>query len=254
MQRLLLFPFIIVEGFFLNGFYYLDLEYFIEMDKPRFYINYWFLKDYSILWQLQKEMFYRNNKYINKKYNFLMFAEHNPVYTIGRNSQLTNLLRLDKKTNYKKIPILKVDRGGDLTYHGPGQLVCYFILDIFLYNYEINIFLRLFENMIISILLKYKVFGFRIINKAGIWIIDSGYNLNKICSIGIKILNDITRHGLSLNINNDLNNFDSIRPCGIHQDGVTSIYTAEKKDYIQIKLLLKNILSFFFKIGYLPKL
>ncbi|MGX7592368.1 lipoyl(octanoyl) transferase LipB [Candidatus Karelsulcia muelleri] len=220
------------------------------MDKPIFYRKYFVFKDYSLLWQLQQEIFYRKNKSLNKKYNLLIFAEHNHVYTIGRNSKFPNFLRVYKNKTYKKIPLLKVDRGGDLTYHGPGQLVCYFILDLFLYNYDIHILLRFFENIIISILLKYKIFGFRIINKSGIWIIDSCYNIKKICSIGLKIRNSITMHGLSLNINNDLNHFYYITPCGINKYGVTSIYTeyTEKKSSIQMNPLLKNILAFFFQI------
>ncbi|MGX7591382.1 lipoyl(octanoyl) transferase LipB [Candidatus Karelsulcia muelleri] len=210
-------------------------------NKPIF-----FLKDYKLFWVLQKEIFYIKIKSLNKKYNFLICAEHNHVYTIGRNSKFTNFLMF--YNTYKKIPILKVDRGGDITYHGPGQLVCYLILDLFLFNYDINFLLRFIENVIIYILLKYKIIGFRIINKAGIWVICHK-SLKKIGSIGLKIRNYITMHGFSLNIKNNLNYSNYIRPCGIKKYGITSLYTENKfYFYIKIKSLLKNILSSFFNL------
>lgn len=182
---------------------------------------------------------------LQQKY-FIICAEHNHVYTIGRNSKFTNLL--NKKTYIKKIPILKVDRGGDVTYHGPGQLVCYFILDLFLFNYDINLLLRFIENIILYILLKKsKIIGFRIINKAGIWVINSCPLLlfKKICSIGLKIRNSITMHGFSLNINNNLNYYNYIRPCGIKKYGITSLYIENPFSFslkIKLKAFLKNIL------------
>ncbi|MGX7592777.1 lipoyl(octanoyl) transferase LipB [Candidatus Karelsulcia muelleri] len=203
------------------------------------------IKDYNILWVLQKEILDIKIKDFKTKYNFIICAEHNHVYTIGRNSNFTNLLMLNKKT-YKKIPILKVDRGGDVTYHGPGQLVCYFILDLFLFNYDINLLLRFIENIILYIFLKSQILGFRIINKAGIWMIDSCQNLNKICSIGLKIRNYITMHGFSLNINNNLNYYNYIRPCGIKKYGITSLDIENPFSFSlkrKLKAFLKKILS-----------
>ncbi|MGX7593059.1 lipoyl(octanoyl) transferase LipB [Candidatus Karelsulcia muelleri] len=203
-----------------------------------------FLKAYKLFWGLQKEIFDLKIQSFNKKYNFIICAEHNHVYTIGRNSKFPNFLMF--YNTYKKIPILKVDRGGDVTYHGPGQLVFYFILDLFLFNYDINFLLRFIENVIIYILLKYKIIGFRIINQAGIWVICHN-DLKKICSIGLKIRHYITMHGFSLNIKNNLNYYNYIRPCGLNKYGITSLYTENKfYFYINIKSLLKNILSYFF--------
>ncbi|MGX7590945.1 lipoyl(octanoyl) transferase LipB [Candidatus Karelsulcia muelleri] len=205
---------------------------------------FFFLKDYNILWVLQKEIF----SIKIKKSNFIICAEHKHVYTIGRNSKLTNLSMFN---TYKKIPILKVDRGGDVTYHGPGQLIFYFILDIFLFNYDINLLLRFIENIIIYILLKYQIIGFRIINQTGIWMIDYCQNLKKICSIGLKIRNNIIMHGLSLNITNNLNYYNYIRPCGINKYGITSLFTENPFSFslkIKLKALLKNILYSFFLI------
>ncbi|MGX7591090.1 lipoyl(octanoyl) transferase LipB [Candidatus Karelsulcia muelleri] len=210
-------------------------------NKPLF-----FLKDYKLFWVLQKEIFDIKIKSFNKKYNFLICAEHNHVYTIGRNSKFPNFLMF--YNTYKKIPILKVARGGDVTYHGPGQLVCYLILDLFLFNYDINLLLRFLENFILYILLKYKIIGFRIINQAGIWVIVQN-NFQKICSIGLQIRNYITRHGFSLNIKNNFNYYNYIRPCGIKKYGITSLYTEKNFSfYIKIKSLLKNILSSFFNL------
>nr|WP_204097730.1 lipoyl(octanoyl) transferase LipB [Candidatus Karelsulcia muelleri] len=205
-----------------------------------------FLKDYKLFWGLQKEIFDIKIQSFNKKYNFIICAEHNHVYTIGRNSKFPNFLMF--YNTYKKIPILKVDRGGDVTYHGPGQLVVYFILDLFLFNYDINFLLRFIENVIIYILLKYKIIGFRIINQAGIWVICHN-DLKKIGSIGLKIRHYITMHGFSLNIKNNLNYYNYIRPCGLKKYGITSLYTENNfYFYINIKSLLKNILSYFFNL------
>ncbi|MGX7585978.1 lipoyl(octanoyl) transferase LipB [Candidatus Karelsulcia muelleri] len=205
-----------------------------------------FLKDYKLFWGLQKEIFDLKIQSFNKKYNFIICAEHNHVYTIGRNSKFPNFLMF--YNTYKKIPILKVDRGGDVTYHGPGQLVVYFILDLFLFNYDINFLLRFIENVIIYILLKYQIIGFRIINQAGIWVICHN-DLKKIGSIGLKIRHYITMHGFSLNIKNNLNYYNYIRPCGLKKYGITSLYTENNfYFYINIKSLLKNILSYFFNL------
>ncbi|MGX7576695.1 lipoyl(octanoyl) transferase LipB [Candidatus Karelsulcia muelleri] len=205
-----------------------------------------FLKDYKLFWGLQKEIFDLKIKSFNKKYNFIICAEHNHVYTIGRNSKFPNFLMF--YNTYKKIPILKVDRGGDVTYHGPGQLVVYFILDLFLFNYDINFLLRFIENVIIYIFLKYKIIGFRIINQAGIWVICHN-DFKKIGSIGLKIRHYITMHGFSLNIKNNLNYYNYIRPCGLKKYGITSLYTENNfYFYINIKSLLKNILSYFFNL------
>ncbi|MGX7593197.1 lipoyl(octanoyl) transferase LipB [Candidatus Karelsulcia muelleri] len=186
---------------------------------------------------------------LDLKKNFIICAEHNHVYTIGINSKFTNLLMFSN--TYKQIPILKVDRGGDVTYHGPGQLIFYLMIDLFLFNYDINLFLRFIENIIIYILLNYQIIGFRILNQAGIWGIDYCQNLNKICSIGLKIINYITLHGGSLNINNNLNYYNYIRPCGINKYGITSLYTQNPFSFslkIKMKALLNNILySFFLK-------
>ncbi|MGX7586258.1 lipoyl(octanoyl) transferase LipB [Candidatus Karelsulcia muelleri] len=205
-----------------------------------------FLKDYKLFWGLQKEIFDLKIQSFNKKYNFIICAEHNQVYTIGRNSKFTNFLMF--YNTYKKIAILKVDRGGDVTYHGPGQLVFYFILDLFLFNYDINFLLRFIENVMIYILLKYKIIGFRIINQAGIWVICHN-DFKKIGSIGLKIRHYITMHGFSLNIKNNLNYSNYIRPCGLNKYGITSLYTEHNfYFYINIKSLLKNILSYFFNL------
>ncbi|UOQ27673.1 Octanoyltransferase [Candidatus Karelsulcia muelleri] len=217
-----------------------------DLNKPLGFFQDSIFQDYKFLDRLQKEILDIKMKYFNKKYNFIICAEHNHVYTIGRNSKFTNLLMFSN--TYKKIPILKVARGGDVTYHGSGQLVCYLILDLFLFNYDINLLLRFIENIIIYILLKYKILSFRIINQAGIF---DYCHFKKICSIGLKIRNYITRHGFSLNINNNLNYYNYIRPCGINKYGITSLYTENNFSfYIKIKSLLNNILSSFFNLIY----
>ncbi|MGX7591233.1 lipoyl(octanoyl) transferase LipB [Candidatus Karelsulcia muelleri] len=216
--------------------------------KPIFYIKDFCLTSFIVLWNIQNQILNIKIQFINKKYNFMILVEHNNVYTFGTSTKCSNFFRFYKNQKFKKIKLLKVDRGGKVTYHGPGQLVLYFILDLFLFNYDFNLYLRFIENIIIITLLKNKIIAFRIINKSGIWV--RNYNFcYKIGFIGLKIRNYITMHGLALNINPDLKIFFSIWTCGIKNNKycVTSIKketeTSIKKLY---KTSFKKELCFFF--------
>ncbi|WDE42280.1 lipoyl(octanoyl) transferase LipB [Candidatus Karelsulcia muelleri] len=217
--------------------------------QPIFYIKDFGCTDFLGLWNIQKQILNLKIKFLNKKYNFLLVLEHNNVYTFGTSTKCSNFFRFSNNKTFKKIKIFKVDRGGKVTSHGPGQLVIYFILDLFLFNYDFNLYLRFLENIIIITLLKNQIFAFRIINKSGIWV--RNYNLfYKIGFIGIKIINYITKHGLALNINPDLNIFFSILTCGINNKNycVTSIEKETEKSIKKksFKKNLKNELCFFF--------
>ncbi|MGX7589948.1 lipoyl(octanoyl) transferase LipB [Candidatus Karelsulcia muelleri] len=216
--------------------------------KPIFYIKDFFFTDFLGLCNLQKQILKLKLKFLNKKYNWLLVLEHKNVYTFGTSTKCSNFFRFSNNKTFKKIQIFKVDRGGKVTFHGPGQLVIYFILDLFLFNYDFNLYLRFLENIIIITLLKNQIFAFRIINKSGIWV--RNYNLfYKIGFIGIKIINYITKHGLALNINPDLNIFFSILTCGINNKNycVTSIEkeTEKSRKKTSVKNNIKNELGFF---------
>lgn len=140
--------------------------------------------------------------------------------------------------NNKNIIIYKIDRGGDITYHGPGQLVCYPIFDIINFYLDINKYLRIIEEVIIKLIYNYCIKGYRISNKTGVWVYT-----RKICAIGIKVSRFVTMHGFALNVNTDLSYFNNIIPCGIKNKSVTSINVEKinhKIDMYEVKFILKK--------------
>lgn len=201
--------------------------------------NYIFFTDlgynkYSNMWNYQKYIFNSiiNLKLYNKKTsksfkiitpNYLLFAEHFHVYTMGRSFKKEHIISYNK--NFKNInaDIYKVDRGGSVTYHGPGQLVVYPILDLNHFFNDIYKYLRSLEEVVIKTLSFYGLKGNRSSGETGVWLDINNSNPRKICSIGIKINNWVTMHGLALNINNDLKYFKYIIPCGIKNKEITSI-------------------------------
>ncbi|MGX7592645.1 lipoyl(octanoyl) transferase LipB [Candidatus Karelsulcia muelleri] len=206
------------------------------------YIKSCCLTDGIGLWNIQQQLLKLKIKVMNKKDNFIMFVEHNNVYTFGPRTKCYNFLRFYNNKTFKKINILQVDRGGKVTYHGPGQIVIYFILELLLFNYDVNIYLRFIENILLLTLLKHQIMAFRIINQSGIWVIN--YQLfAKIGFIGLKISHYITMHGLALNINTDLKIFCSIWTCGINNNkyGVTSIEKETSINQLDTKRLTQTI-------------
>lgn len=153
--------------------------------------------------------------------NYLIWVEHSPVYTIGNRGNLDHLL-LDKgQLKSRGIEFFKTNRGGDITYHGPGQIVCYPILDLDNFFTDLNRYLRLIEQVIIDILAFYGIIAVRSKGETGVWI--GGPLPRKICAIGIRTSRWVTMHGFALNVNTELHYFDHIIPCGITNKGVTSI-------------------------------
>lgn len=164
---------------------------------------------FSRAWQFQKEVWkaVRNNQI----YGALIICQHYPVITLGRLANKNNILISRSELHSRKIPTYEIERGGDVTYHGPGQIVAYPIFNLDYFGKDIHNFLRKLEEVIIGLLWDFAVFGRRYRGLTGVWIEKS-----KIASIGIAIKNWITYHGLSINIkNDDLVNFGLIRPCGM---------------------------------------
>jgi lipoyl(octanoyl) transferase len=174
------------------------------------------LTDYNTVWQLQKQI--NTYKQKNKCADLLITNEHNHVYTLGKAGDRNHLLVNGAFLKEKGISYYEIDRGGDLTYHGPGQLVCYPILDLNNYYLDAHRFLRDLEEVIVRTLKHYGIVSHKDEEFTGVWIGDE-----KICAIGIKISRWVTMHGLAFNINNDLTYFDRIIPCGIFHKGVTSL-------------------------------
>lgn len=171
---------------------------------------------YDKAWQLQKELFdLRNSGAIE---DVLILTEHDHVYTIGKSGDQNHLLASEEELSLQGIGVFNIDRGGDITYHGPGQIVGYPILDLNSYGPDIHLYMRRLEEVMIRALKKFKIDGVREEGMTGVWV-----NGEKIGAIGVKVSRWITMHGFALNVNTDLSKFDRIVPCGIFHKGVTSM-------------------------------
>lgn len=174
------------------------------------------ITDYKATYKFQKEAV--RNRQLQEINDTLILTEHNSVFTIGRTGSRTNILVEPHVLATHKIRVYEIDRGGDVTYHGPGQIVIYPILDLTQYKKDIHLYLRNLEWVIIDFLAKHNIKGKRRNNFTGIWV-----GQKKIASIGIGISKWVTYHGISINISTDLKYFTMINPCGLMGQGVTSL-------------------------------
>lgn len=197
--------------------------------------------DYQAALELQLDYL---EKRINGEINdTLIFLQHTPTITIGRNGNKDNLLISEKILEQKKIKYYEVNRGGDITYHGPGQLVCYPIIDLKDHTKDVHKYLRTLEQIIIDVLLEFDIEARRIDGLTGVFVKHS-----KIASIGVGIKRWVTFHGLSLNINTDLSYFDFIVPCGLNNNPVTSIKSWNKlQDEIDLSIVEDRLIKGFTK-------
>jgi lipoyl(octanoyl) transferase len=174
------------------------------------------LIDYKDAWDVQKSI--HQLRVENKMDDVLFLLEHPHTYTLGKTADKENLVG-DKKYLYdNKISVYDIDRGGDITYHGPGQIVGYPIINLTNWKQDTHKYLRSIEEVIINVLKEYDLIGTRVEKYTGVWLDDS-----KICAIGIKVSRWITMHGFAFNVNTDLNLFNGIIPCGITDKDVTSL-------------------------------
>ena len=202
-------------------------------------------KDYQETLDYQKEVFQGiiDTKLVNRKedkdeptLNYLLFVEHPHTYTLGRSGSVNNLLINNTQLKEVGAKFYEIGRGGDITYHGPGQLVAYPILDLDNFFTDIHKYLRFLEEAVILTLADYGIDGGRIDGLTGVWIdYEEKKNPRKICAFGVKASRWVTMHGLALNVNADLKYFDYIVPCGISDKAVTSIekevsYTVDMND------------------------
>ena len=170
------------------------------------------LCSYKEVWDLQKNI--HADRIAGKDQDTLLLVEHTPVYTFGKNADENHLLQ-----HYpENVPIFHIERGGDITFHGPGQLVGYPILDLNNYKKSISWYMRSLEQVIIDTLNLYGLEASRKDGLTGVWIGDE-----KIAALGVRISRWVTMHGFALNVNTDLNYYDGIIPCGILEYGVTSM-------------------------------
>jgi lipoyl(octanoyl) transferase len=207
-----------------------DIYHFITQNCHLQLNSFWLGKiNYHSAWKLQKLI--HSSVSLYKLNNVILLLEHNPVYTFGKNANKNHLL----PSYPKEADVIQIDRGGDITYHGPGQLVGYPIINLSYFKKSITWFMRAIEESIIDVLNGFDIKGERIRGLPGVWVNDE-----KICAMGVRLAKWTSMHGFALNINTDLNYFDGIIPCGIFDYGVTSIKETLEKEY-KIKDIAKHV-------------
>lgn len=220
------------------------------------------LIDYHQAWEYQESLFaetveikIRNRNLPVQEQsptpNYLLFLEHPHVYTLGKSGKQENLLLDESGLNEKNATFYKINRGGDITYHGPGQLVGYPILDLDNFFTDIHKYLRLLEEAVILTLAEYGIEAGRITGLTGVWLdANKQENPRKICALGVKSSRWVTMHGFAFNINSDLNYFSNIIPCGIDDKAVTSLQKELGKEISleDVKEKMKKHLSTLFEM------
>lgn len=211
------------------------------------------LKDYKETWDYQTELLQEivDTKISNRRNsgkeitkNHFLFVEHPHVYTLGKSGDLSNLLLNETQLKEKGATFYKINRGGDITYHGPGQIVGYPILDLENFFTDIHKYLRLLEETIILTIAEYGIKGTRSEGETGVWLDVGTPFARKICAMGIRSSRWVTMHGFALNANADLGYFDNIIPCGIRGKAVTSM-EAELDKKVDIEEVKTKILKHF---------
>jgi lipoyl(octanoyl) transferase len=177
---------------------------------------------------------------------YLLFCEHPPVFTLGKSGSKENLLINEQMLAQRGIEFYNINRGGDITFHGPGQIVGYPILDLEQFNLGIKTYIRKLEESVILLLKEYGINAGRLSGATGVWIDpDSPSLARKICAIGVKAGRHITMHGFAFNVNTDLSFYQYINPCGFVDKGVTSMEKelGKTQDMKKVKGMLKNCLE-----------
>ncbi len=202
--------------------------------------------EYKEAWDFQEKLFKESIelKSQNKEIpNHLLFCEHPHVYTIGKSGSENNLLLNNLELQKKGVSFFKINRGGDITYHGPGQIVGYPIINLEAFSLGVKQYIFLIEEVIIQTLKNYGINAERLDGATGVWLDTSDkLKARKICAIGVKVSRWITMHGFAFNVNTDLNYYNYINPCGFTDKGVTSMEKelGEKVDFREVKELVKE--------------
>ncbi|WP_321480116.1 lipoyl(octanoyl) transferase LipB [uncultured Bacteroides sp.] len=208
----------------------------------------WGLTPYAEAWEHQTVLFDTlvGAKLNNEVYeNHILFCEHPHVYTLGRSGKDNNMLLGEEQLRAIDATLFHIDRGGDITYHGPGQLVCYPIINLEEYNLGLKEYIHLLEEAVIRVCASYGIIAGRLEKATGVWLDKDSSNVRKICAIGVRSSHFVTMHGLAFNINTDLRYFSYIHPCGFIDKGVTSLQKelGHKVDMVEVKLLLQKEIS-----------
>jgi len=209
-------------------------------------------KDYKDTWEYQESLFKdildlkirnRREELVLQTPNYFLFVEHPHVYTLGKSGDFNNLLLSEKELEGKGATFYKINRGGDITYHGPGQIVGYPILDLENFFTDIHKYLRFLEEVFIRVLADYGLTATRSEGETGVWLGVGTPFARKICALGVRASRWVTMHGFALNVNADLGYFDNIIPCGIRGKSVTSLNVElglEEVDVEEVKEKIKK--------------
>lgn len=186
----------------------------------------WGLIPYGQAWERQAELFEAiiAAKLAGRAYqNEVVFCEHPHVYTLGRSGKENNMLLGEEQLKAIDATLFHIDRGGDITYHGPGQLVSYPILNLEQFNLGLKAYIHLLEEAVIGVCASYGIEAGRLEKATGVWLDGNKSTARKICAMGVRSSRYVTMHGLALNVNTDLRYFSYINPCGFMDKGVTSL-------------------------------
>ncbi len=219
----------------------------------------WGLVDYQEAWDRQEAIF--NETVAQKTRNrteetqvptssYLIFNEHPHVYTLGKSGRPENLLLDERGLTEKHATYYRINRGGDITYHGPGQIVGYPVLDLDQFFTDIHLYLRTLEEAVILTLADYGIVAGRYSGYTGVWLDPDGANARKICAMGVRCSRWVTMHGFAFNVNSNLDYFKHIIPCGIDDKDVTSMQRelGQELDMEEVKMKLKNHIAALFNM------
>lgn len=203
-------------------------------------------KEYGETLAMQRNLFgcmvERKKSGLPVENEYLLLVEHNPVVTLGKHAKESNMLMSEEMMAQSGVEVYHIERGGDVTYHGPGQLVMYPLIDLEAHHSGVKEYVWMLEESVIRTIAEYGVKGERVAGASGVWIGAGSDRERKICALGVKCSRFVTMHGLALNVNTDLRGFSLINPCGFIDKGVTSLAaeTGHECDMEEVKRLLSS--------------
>ena len=197
-------------------------------------------RPYQEVWDYQKEI--QAKRIAGEIEDTLLMVEHEPVYTLGKNANENHLLQ----SRDQSVDVFNIERGGDITFHGPGQLVGYPILDLSNYKKSVSWYMRTLEQIIIDTVYEFGIEAKRIEGLTGVWVGDE-----KIAALGVRIRRWVTMHGFSINVNTDLTFYDGIIPCGIFDHGITSMeqLLCRPQNIEKVKKVVRSKFGYYFILG-----
>ena len=207
------------------------------------------VRPYSIMLSKQRRLFKqmvdlkKGGMPVEEEY--ILMVEHPSVITLGRHAKETNVLFDEEELSRRGVELYHIERGGDVTYHGPGQLIAYPLIDLEYHCLGVKDYVELLEEVVIRTIADFGIVGERVAGASGVWIESGTIRERKICALGVKCSRFITMHGLALNVNTDLEGFDLINPCGFIDKGVTSM-ASELGSLVPLQQV-KNSLSSYFR-------